>query len=228
MLDSRLTELRRELIGYASHVEGMIDTAVRGLIRRDRRLLVQVIEIDEPRSNNTEIAIDESCTAIIAQYEPRAKDLRTVLMILQINNDLERIADHAVNTAESGLFLVGQPELKPLIDIPRMAEVTVGMLKDSITAFINEDAALGHEVCERDSVVDALASQVLRELITFMIADTSTIERALHLLKIAGNLERTADLSTNICEDVIYMVEGKIIKHGKCGEACTPSSAFSL
>jgi phosphate transport system protein len=213
MLEAKLSELRRELIEYGTLVEGMINSSIQGLAKKDRQLLQMVIDKDEPRANAKEIELDEFCAGIIAQYEPRAKDLRTVLMILKMNNDLERIADHAVNISESGLFLIERPFVKPLIDVPRMAEVSINMLKDSISAFINEDAALARDVCKRDSVVDGLANQILRELITFMIADPETIERALYLLKIARDLERTADLSTNICEDVIYMVEGRVIKH---------------
>jgi phosphate transport system protein len=213
MVQGKLTELRRQLIEYANHVEAMIDGSIRGLSRRDGEVLSAIIGKYEAKANREEIAIEEACIEIIAKYEPRARDLRTVLMVLKINNDLERLADHAVNSAESGLFLIDQPFLKPLIDIPRMAEVANAMLKDSIIAFISEDSLLAQKVCERDNLVDALASQILRELITFMISDPTTIERALHLLKIARNLERTADLSTNICEDVIYMVEGRIIKH---------------
>jgi phosphate transport system protein len=205
--------LRKELIEYAAYVEAMIEKSINGLLRRDKKLLTELIEHDEPKANDVEIAIEEMAISMIAQFQPKAKDLRTVLMILKINNDLERAADHAVNTAESALFLIDQPQLKPLIDTPKMAQETIDMLKDSINAFINEDSPLAYAVCERDSVVDALANQILRELIVYMVNDPSTIERALHLLKVSRNLERIADLSTNICEDVIFMVDGKVIKH---------------
>ncbi len=213
MLEEKIAELRKTLIGYAIFVERMIDESIQGLLRNDQALLLKVIEISEKKANETEILIDEMCTTIIAQFGPKAKDLRTVLMSLKINNDLERIADHAVNTAESGLFLITQPLVKPLLDIPRMAEATIDMLRDAVSSFINEDPDMAVSVCDRDQFVDDLASQILRELITYMISDPTTIERALHLLKIARNLERTADLSTNISEDVIYMIEGKVIKH---------------
>jgi phosphate transport system protein len=213
MLEEKLEELRKALIGFAILVEKMIEGSIQGLLKINREMLVDVVEKNEKKANETEILIDELCILIIAQYGPKAKDLRAVLMSLRINNDLERIADHAVNTAESGLFLIGHPLVKPLLDIPRMAEASIAMLRDSVTAFINGDPDLAVSVCARDQVVDDLASQVLRELITYMIADPSTIERSLHLLKIARNLERTADLSTNIAEDVIYMIEGRVIKH---------------
>jgi phosphate transport system protein len=213
MLEERILQLRRELIEYATLVENMIDTAISGLLKRDGTLLRQVIEEDEPKANESEVVLDELCTTMIAQYQPRARDLRTILMALKMNNDLERVGDHAVNISESGLFLVERPPVKPFVDIPRMADTAVSMLKDSIRAYIEEDALLAREVCERDDLVDALGNQIVRELITYMTSDATTIERALHLLKIAQNLERIADLSTNICEEVIFMVEGRNIKH---------------
>jgi phosphate transport system protein len=213
MFDEKLTALKSELIEYAALVEGMIGKSVRGLIEREDGVLIEVIEEQEPKANETEIRIDELCTTAIAQYQPMAKDLRSVLMILKINNDLERVADHAVNISEAALFLSDHPPVKPLVDIPRMADETVSMLRDSITAFINEDAKMASSVCIRDNTVDALADQILRELITFMSSEPRTIDRSLRLLSISGNLERIADLSTNICEDVIFMVEGRVIKH---------------
>ncbi len=213
MLEEKMIALRKELIESATHVEGMIDKSITGLMRKDSTLLTEVIEKDEPKANDSEISIEELCTTMIAQYEPRAKDLRTILMVMKMNNDLERVGDHAVNIAECSLFLIERPSLKPLLDIPRMAEESVGMLKDAIEAFIREDALLAAMVCERDNIVDNLGQQILRELITFMGADPSTIERSMRLLNIARNLERIGDLSTNISEDVIFMVEGRVIKH---------------
>ncbi len=215
MLEEKMVALRKELIEYATHVEGMIDKSITGLMRKDSPTLTEVIEKDEPKANDSEIAIEELCTTMIAQYEPRAKDLRTILMVMKMNNDLERVGDHAVNIAECSLFLIERPSLKPLLDIPRMAEESVGMLKDAIEAFIKEDALLAAMVCERDNIVDNLGQQILRELITFMSADSTTIERSMRLLNIARNLERIGDLSTNISEDVIFMVEGRVIKHHK-------------
>jgi phosphate transport system protein len=136
------------------------------------------------------------CIICIAQFEPKARDLRTILMVMKINNDLERIADHAVNIAESGLFLIERPPVKPLMDIPRMAQIAVKMLKDSISAFINEDAELAYNVSIRDNDVDALRDQIVRELVTFMSSAPATIERAFQLMRISNNLERISDLST--------------------------------
>jgi phosphate transport system protein len=213
--EKKLIELRKELIDYAALVEAMIDKSIKGLMDKKAMILESVIKEDETRANDYEIAIDEMCVSTIAQHQPATKPLRTILMMLNISTTLERMADHAVTISESGLYLIRQPSVKPLLDIPRMAEVTISMLKNAIDSFVNEDAALAMAVCERDSIVDALRTQMLRELISYMIADPLTIERTLHLMKIASNMERIADLATNICEDVIYMVQGRVIKHHK-------------
>ena len=213
MLSEKMTSLKKELIFYATLVEDMIAKSMKGLLERKKNLLTSVIEEDEERSDNYDSELDELCMNIIAQFEPKARDLRTVMMIYKINKDLERMADHGVNIAESSLYLIGQPPLKPLIDIPRMANLTGAMLKDSISSFINEDVILAKDVCLRDNGVDELWEQIFRELVTFMVSDVKNIERSLHLIRIAHNLERVADLSTNIGEDVIFMVEGKVIKH---------------
>jgi phosphate transport system protein len=218
MFEERLANLKRELVEYAGLVESMIEKAVKGLLEKEPDLFTEVIEKDEDRANRYEVEIDEMGTALVAQYEPKAKDLRTILMIMKMSNDLERMGDHAVNIAQSGQFLIERPLVKPFIDVPRMSDITIGMLKDSIISFIKEDSALARSVCERDSEVDALRDQLFRELVTYMVADSKTIERALHLTRVAGNLERIADLSTNICEDVIFMVKGQVIKHHQADE----------
>ncbi|MCM8805774.1 MAG: phosphate signaling complex protein PhoU [Candidatus Omnitrophica bacterium] len=213
MIENRLTETKKKLIEFSLLVENMIDRSIEGLLKKDSSLLKKVIEEDETLANNFEIEIEEMCIEIIAQFSPKASHLRTTLMILKINNDLERIGDHAVNICQSGIFLVERPDVKPLIDIPKMAEESTEMLKDSLKAYMSGDAEMAKRVCKRDEIVDKLRDQITRELITYMISDPSTIERALQLLRIAHNLERIADLSTNISEDVVFMVEGKIIKH---------------
>ncbi len=213
MLEERMIDLKRELIEYSTLVQEMIRECIHGLLERKREPLTDVIERHEPKANDYEIALDERCTTMIAQFQPRAKDLRTILMVFRIGNDLERMGDHAVNIAERALYLIERPEVKQLIDIPRMADEVTAMVRDSLAAFVEQDAALARSVCERDNVVDGLEDQVRRELLTHMLADPGTIERALRLADIAKNLERIADLSTNIGEDVIFMVEGRVIKH---------------
>ncbi|UCF82714.1 MAG: phosphate signaling complex protein PhoU [Desulfobacteraceae bacterium] len=215
MLKKDLDLLVKQLLESASLVKGMIQKSIRGLTQKEKDVLLEVIEQDEPKENELEIAIEESCIQQIACYQPQAKDLRTIMMVMKMNNDLERMGDEAVNISESALFLIEKPEVKPLIDIPRMAEEATKMIEDSLKSFINEDIQLAQNVCERDDIVDGLRDQILRELITFMAADPTVIEPSIRLIRISRSLERIADLSTNICEDVIYMAEGRIIKHGQ-------------
>lgn len=213
MLEERIKELKRKLVEYATLIETMIDKSVNGLLKKDCETLNSIIEVDEIKSNDFELMFDELCTSTIARYAPKAQDLRTIIMILKMSNDLERMGDHAVNIAESALFLIERPPVKPLIDIPRMAEETSKMVKSSIDAFINDDAVLAKKICEMDETIDSFRDQILRELITFMSSDPTTIERSFHLIRISQNLERIADLTTNICEDIIFILEGRVIKH---------------
>lgn len=215
MLAKEIISLKKSLLDYATHVETMINKSISGLLDRNRDILYEVAEKDEPKANDLEIELEERCTVLIAKYQPTAKDLRTIMMAAQMNNDLERMADLAVNIVESALFLIDRPPLKPFIDIPNMALITRKMVKDSIDAFNNEDAKLAKSVCERDQLIDDLKDQIFRELITYMMANSANIERSFQIIRIASSLERIADLSTNLCEDVIYIVEGKVIKHHK-------------
>ncbi|HGJ67015.1 TPA: phosphate signaling complex protein PhoU [bacterium] len=217
MLTERIDLIRKKLIDFGVLVEQMIDKSLKGLTEREVSILVEVIEKDEPKANRFELELDELCTTSIAQFQPKAKDLRVILMVMKINNDLERLGDHAVNIAESSLFLVERPPVKPLLDIPRMAQIAVNMLKNSISAFINEDTESAYNVLVKDNEVDGLKDQVMRELIVLMSSSPPTIERAFQLIRISSNLERIADLSTNICEDIIFMVQGKVVKH-RAGE----------
>ena len=217
MIQKKLEELKGRLKESAFLVGGMIEKSIRGLIERRRELLLEVIEKDEERENRIELEIDEACIQMIARYQPQARDLRKVMMIARMNNDFERMADEAVNIAEAALFLIERPQVKPLVDIPRMAEEAEGMMQDSLASFMNGDTRLSREVCGRDDIVDNLRDQILRELITFMASDPSVIDRSIRLIRISRSLERIGDLSTNICEDVIYMVEGKIVRHCKEG-----------
>ncbi len=219
MLEERIVHLKHDIVSFASLVEKMIDNSVEGLVKKDASLLTEVVDVMETKANNYEIDIDEQCITLIAQYQPKARALRTILMILQINTDLERMGDHAVNIAESAQFLIERPPVKPLVDTPRMARIATNMLKDSVTSFVEENPTLAQSVFERDEDVDNLGEQILRELITFMSSDPTTIERSLHILRIARELERIADLSTNMCEDTIFIVQGRVIKHHKEGDA---------
>ena len=213
MLHEKILDLKAELIQYSDLVECMISNGMNGLFKKDNALLEKVINVDEKKANEKEILLDEMSTNIIAQYQPAAKELRTVLMLLKMNNDLERLGDHAVNISQSALALIEKPQIKPYVDLPKMFEIVLSMFKDSIKSLINEDARLALEVCGRDDEVDNLKSKITEELVGLMSKDCSTVERAINILRIISNLERIADLSTNICEDVMYLVEGRVIKH---------------
>ncbi len=212
----RLTEetskLKKMLFEMASSVEEMIAKSIKALEENNMILAEDVIKSDE-KVNEMEIEIDNQCIRILALLHPEAEDLRTVTMIMKINNDLERIGDHAVNIAQMALYLADKPPVKPLIDIPKMAEKAIEMLQESLDSFVNKDAELAVEVCKKDDEVDALEPQIVRELVTYMISDPQTIDRALTLILIARGLERVADLATNIAEDAYYMASGKILKH---------------
>ncbi len=190
----------------------MIKLSIEGLLEKDNSKLERVLEIEE-LVNTNEIRIEEEAITLIALQKPEAKNLRTILMIIKMNNDLERMGDLAENITQSAEYLIRKPFIKKLINLPAMAEVTMNMVKQSIDSFINEDTKLAEQVCIDDDIVDDLKEQIYRVLITFMTSDPTTIKRAIHINKIASNLERIADLSTNIAEDTIYIAKGTVIKH---------------
>jgi len=211
-LEEEISKLKKMLFEMATSVEEMIAKSIKALKDRNMIMAEEVIKSDA-KINEMEIDIDNQCIRILALYHPEAEDLRTVSMIMKINNDLERIGDHAVNIAEKTIYLADKPPVKPLIDIPRMADKAIQMLQESLDAFVNKDAELAIEVCKRDDEVDSLEPQIVRELITYMIGDPQTIDRSLNLILIAREIERVADLATNIAEDTYYIVSGKSLKH---------------
>ncbi|HET7290405.1 MAG TPA: phosphate signaling complex protein PhoU [Thermodesulfobacteriota bacterium] len=211
-LEEEISKLKKMLFEMATSVEEMIAKSIKALKDRNMIMAEEVIKSDA-KINEMEIEIDNQCIKILALYHPEAEDLRTVSMIMKINNDLERIGDHAVNIAEKTIYLADKPPVKPLIDIPRMADKAIQMLQESLDAFVNKDAQLAIDVCKRDDEVDALEPQIVRELVTYMIADPQTIDRSLTIILIAREIERVADLATNIAEDTYYIVSGKSLKH---------------
>ncbi len=213
MLEKRISILKEKLLKMANIAEEMVNGSMKALVEKDKELARKVKFENEPIVNNLEIEIDEYAVETLALFQPKARDLRTVVMILKMNNDLERVGDLATNIAEFAMELIPQPNVKPYIDLPRMSHIAVEMLDDAITAFISQDAKLGRDVCRRDDIVDNLNEQIIRELLTFMIQDPKTIGRSLLIIRISENLERVADLATNIGEDVVYIVESEIIKH---------------
>ncbi|MBW6514983.1 MAG: phosphate signaling complex protein PhoU [Candidatus Cloacimonetes bacterium] len=212
MIKEKILKLKEKLIAEANIVQMMIEKSIDGLIEGYSDKLFEVMR-HESEINQMEIEIEELCTNTIALFQPEAKDLRTVLMIYKINNDIERIGDQAVNIAESSQFLIERPALNLIKTIPPMAKETIGMIRDSISAFADEDTKLSMSVCVRDSKVDNMNEEIIKELIEEMIKDPQTVERAFHLIRISKNLERIADLSTNIAEDTIFMTAGRVIKH---------------
>lgn len=210
--DEELKDLKEKLLEMAARAEEQIGVAVRSLKERKEDLARQVLE-REDAINQLDIDIDQMAMRLLALRQPMATDLRFITSAMRIGTDLERIGDLAVNIAERSLELIKYPQLKPLIDIPRMAELAQGMVRDAIDSFIKGDDALAKDVCERDDLVDQLNDQIFRELLTFMIEDPATITRAVDLILVGRHLERIADHATNIGEDVIYMVKGKTIKH---------------
>lgn len=210
--DQQLGALRKNLIQMASLVETAIANAVKSLIERDSKLAQRVIKSDED-IDSLELEIDKQCVDLLALRQPLAIDLRFITSSIKITNNLERMGDLAVNIAERVIPLSQEPQLKPLIDIPRMATITQTMVKDSIDAFVNRDTELARSVYERDSTVDALNDQIFRELLTYMMQDPGNITRAVHLVLISRHLERIADHSTNIAEEIVYIVKAKVVKH---------------
>lgn len=210
--EDELTNLKKTLLEMASAVEDMIAKSILALKQKNMILAEEIIRSDE-KVNKLEIEIDRQSLRILALYQPEAGDLRTVTMIMKINGDLERIGDHAVNISQKVIYLADKPSVKPLIDIPRMAEKSIEMLRESLDSFVNKNAERAIAVCKMDDEVDALETQITRELLTFMISDPTTIDPALHLIFIARDLERVADLATNIAEDTYFIASGKTMKH---------------
>jgi phosphate transport system protein len=193
-------------------VEEAIRSAVQSLVKRDSDLAQKTFQYED-RINKLEIAIDERCLKLLALRQPMAADLRFITSAMKIVTDLERMGDQAVNIAERVISLNQEPQLKPYLDIPKMAEIAQSMVKDVLDAFVHQDSKLARSVCERDDLVDGLNDQVFRELLTFMMSDMQTITRAVHLMIVCRCLERIADHATNIAEDVIFLVDARVIKH---------------
>ena len=207
-----LDGLKQTLLAMGAMVEDQIRRVMRALVERDEALARDVIERDRA-VNVYDVEIDEKCVELLALYQPTAGDLRFITTAMKIVTDLERIGDQAVNIAQRAIELNQEPQLKPYIDLPRMADKAQRMVKDALDSFVSRDTTLAREVCGRDNEVDALKEQIFRELLTFMMEDARTIARAIRLILISRFLERVADHATNIAEMVIYMVEGKMVRH---------------
>ena len=210
--DEELADLKTHLLRMAGLAEDQIDKALTALVTRDSALAALVIERDH-EVNALDVEIDEESIRLLALHQPAARDLRLVTTAMKIATELERISDLAENLSERVIELNEEPQLKPYIDIPLMGKMAGTMVKESIDAFVKDDALLARKVLADDDYVDDLMEQVFRELLSFMLEDARTITRAIRLSFIAKYLERIADHATNIAELVVYLVEGKIIRH---------------
>ncbi len=210
--DKYLEDLKQKLMRMAALAETMIDNTIAELVQRDESLAAKVPDYEE-ELNRLQLEIDEAALNLLATQQPVAKDLRFILAATKINSDLERIGDLAINITENVRILAAHPPLKPLIDIPRMADLVRKMVRDCLDAFVREDVLLAQSVIDGDDLVDDLKNQILRELLTYMISDPKAIERALALILISRHLERVGDHATNIAEDVIYMIQGRDVRH---------------
>lgn len=212
MLQTKILELKQLLMASASLVEKMVTQAIDGLYQGTNHLLRDVLSFED-RVNQIEMELDNKCTAAIALYQPEAKDLRLILMIYRINSDLERLGDQAVNIAESVEHLAGDPVVAALPELVQMKDAALAMLKDSLDAFATEDVEQSRAVCNADSRVDELNKAIYHHLVELLKSNSALTERYLHLLRVAKNLERIGDLSTNIAENTVYLAVGKVIKH---------------
>ena len=213
MIEQKIIELKKEILNYSNFIKQMIIKAADSFLKDDIRLGKEVIEVDEKKANEEENKLEEECIKTIALYQPEAKELRFVIMINKMASDIERIGDKAVNIAESSIKLSGKPKLKSNYDIQKMTEITIKMLEDSIFAFVNENIEISYELLKKDDEVDAMRDQIYNEIISYMAKNPESIDYCLHILRIARNLEKIADITSNICEDNIYISQGKMIKH---------------
>jgi phosphate transport system protein len=208
-----LAQVKQRLLDMSGHAERLVDLAVKSLVDRDRAIAEEVIAGDKIL-NDLEVEIEQRAVRLLATQQPMARDLRFLVGTIKVSSDLERVGDHAVNMAESAVRLVDHHgRLTPSPALEDMARRAKAMLSDALDAFLRADGALGREVCKADDAVDALHDQIFRVLLTHMMESTRNIGPALELLLVSRNLERVADLATNISEDAVYLAEGKQIKH---------------
>jgi phosphate transport system protein len=207
-----LEQLKRRLLEMGGLAEEEVRVAIKGLVERDQTLIDRAIIGDEP-VNAMHIEVDSRCFTLLALYQPMAADLRAIVAAVKINTDLERVGDLAVNIAEAAERCIRLPPVKKLIDIPRMAGLAQSMLRDALDAFVRRDTLLAQRVLDEDDELDALKTQIFRELLTYMLQDPSTIEAALDLILISRHLERIGDHATNIAEDVIFIVSARDVRH---------------
>jgi phosphate transport system protein len=210
--DEELNELKRNILKMASMVDESIERAIKSLVNRVDEL-AEAVEEDDEQVDMLEITIERQCLELLARRQPIAIDLRFITSVMKINSDLERVGDLAGNIAHKARILNKLPVLKPLIDIPKMAESIRGMLRDAVTALVDKNSGLARKICDRDAEIDGLYVQIFREVLTHMMEDSGNIKTGIELILIAKHLERMADHITNVAEDIVYMVDAKTIKH---------------
>jgi phosphate transport system protein len=210
--DDELKLLQTKILEMGGFIERQISSALTALVERNDDLARLTIERDHT-VNRMDVEIDELCIRLLALHQPTARDLRLITTGLKITTDMERIGDMAVNACERALELNREPQLKPFIDIPRMADVAQQMLRESLDAFVREDVDLALKVCRDDDIIDDLNDQLFRELLSYMMEDPKTVTRSIRLLFVSKYFERIADHATNIAEMVVFMVKGKSIRH---------------
>lgn len=208
-----LAELRSRLLEMAAMAEDLVARAVEAVMARDVEKAKAVVR-DDRELDALEVELDEACIQLLALHQPFARDLRLLMMAMRISNDLERVGDHAVNIAETVEHLEGRPPLDRFPQLEEIARVAREMLSDALDSFVREDSEAAHAVCLRDDRVDTLHESLFRILLTHMMEDPRRIGSAMALILVSRNLERVADLATNVAEDVVYLVEGRTIKHG--------------
>src|SRR5437899_3482736 len=207
-----LNGLKERLLWMGSLAERAVHQAIHSVLDGDASLAEVILE-EEPAINELQMEIDDRVMQLLALHQLMAADLRFVLAISRINNDLERIGDQAVNIAQSSQRILRHPRVKPYVDLPRMSEVAEEMVRDSLNAVVRRDVELAQKVLARDDQVDHYRDQIFRELLTYMMGDSSVVFPAFELILVAKNLERIGDHATNIAEDVIYIVQGRDVRH---------------
>ena len=210
--DEELQNVKRKLVEMAALVEESITKSLDALKKKNVEMADQIRNLDHS-IDKLEMSIEDMCVELIARHQPVGSDLRFLIGVIKMNNDLERMGDHSVNIADCLKYVVEGPQVTQITNIWSMARIVKEMLRDSVESFIENDAARAQKVCERDSVVDEMRNETIRILVTFMLEEPEKIGSAIQYLLVAKNLERIADLSTNICEDVIYIAQARVIKH---------------
>ena len=220
-----LDALKGRLLTMGGLAEERLRLALQALVDRNHQLLAEVIAGDS-RLDELQVEIDDRCFTLLALYQPVAVDLRTIVSVLKINADLERVGDFAVNIGQAAQRYLQHPPVKPLIDLPRMGHLALKMLREALDAFVSGDVSLAQTVLTQDDWLDALKSQIFRELLTYMLGDRRTIEPSVDLILISRHLERVGDHATNVAEDVIFIVEARDVRH-RAGRMSTDRGSVS-